>query len=200
MAEIMSPGVNAVVLERARPSMTETLRYLTSVKWSPLQMVFEAGDDLDLIAAEIDFHLDLPTKDATVFYSDLSWIVQGYLSATRSRLIGLRLETVDFDNCQNFHVDKVHLRLVTTYAGAATEWLENEDVIRGGLGQRDNSQVARVGGRVRAFATGWVAIMKGENFPGNRGNGFVHRSPSILGKGERRILLRIDTLDDESFR
>lgn len=36
---------------------------------------------------------------------------------------GLRLTVLDRAMCPRFHVDRVPCRLVTTYLGAATEWL-----------------------------------------------------------------------------
>jgi hypothetical protein len=38
-----------------------------------------------------------------------------------------------------------------------------------------------------------IALMKGEKWPGNRGNGLVHRSPRIIGSGQRRVLFKIDS-------
>ncbi|NOJ83626.1 DUF1826 domain-containing protein [Myxococcus xanthus] len=39
-----------------------------------------------------------------------------------------------------------------------------------------------------------VALLKGESWPGNQGNGAVHRSPAIASSGRRRLILSIEAL------
>jgi hypothetical protein len=159
------------------------------------QMVLEKGQPSELIAAELDFVIDSKSEDATLFYRDLMEIAEGFLALSRSDAIGIRLETVESNNCRNFHVDRVPLRLVTTYAGLGTEWLSNEDVNREALGSREHERVQKPDSEIWRFESGWVGIMKGETYPGNQGRGFVHRSPTIEGvASSKRILLRMDAL------
>lgn len=108
--------------------------------------------------------------------------------------IALRLETSTGDGCRRFHVDQVGLRLVCTYRGPGTEWLGNDEVARSALyAGASNEAICRTHAPRRLSAPD-VAIMKGERFPGNLGNGLVHRSPPLRGSGRTRVLLCLDAL------
>ncbi len=89
--------------------------------------------------------------------------------------IRVRLETVTTDACSLFHVDRVRVRLLSTYVGPGTEWL--------GRG----SEKAEPIHRFERFAVG---LLKGSLWPGS--NGCAHRSPPIAGTGRHRLLLAID--------
>ncbi|MEW8312966.1 MAG: DUF1826 domain-containing protein [Candidatus Thiodiazotropha taylori] len=43
------------------------------------------------------------------------------------------------------------------------------------------------------FEPFWVGIMKGNAYPGNAGQGLVHRSPQISGSGKTRVLFCLDS-------
>jgi len=45
---------------------------------------------------------------------------------------------------------------------------------------------------IRRASAGHVVLLKGELYPGNAGNGAVHRSPPIAEAGERRLVLTLD--------
>ena len=86
--------------------------------------------------------------------------------------------------------------MLCTYWGEASYWLENDNVNREGLGKNNNDLVVKDWDKVHQMQTNWAGIFKGENFPGNKGLGIVHRSPEILGKESAdRLLLRIDTIN-----
>ena len=84
-------------------------------------------------------------------------------------------------------------RLLTTYVGAGTEWLRDEDVERTALGGEDNSLVRKPGAISQVLETGWVGILKGER--ACPGRGLVHRSPPMPPGSPGRVLLRIDQLE-----
>ena len=93
--------------------------------------------------------------------------------------------------CPRFHVDRVPCRLITTYSGAGTEWLSNKDINRDLLGKVDNQFINQECINIEKLDTGDVALLKGESWIGNEGNGIIHRSPSIIDK-KSRLLLTID--------
>lgn len=100
------------------------------------------------------------------------------LARLYGRLLGrerirVRLETITSDACSRFHTDRVRVRLLTTYVGPGTEWLDADE--RGGIRRLDR------------FA---VALLKGSLWPGGRG--CAQRSPPIAGTGRHRLLLCID--------
>lgn len=109
-----------------------------------------------------------------------------------SRPVTLRLETLSSDGCRRFHVDRCRLRLLCTYRGPGTEWLPSARADRAALaGGAGNDEILR-GGEPSHLQPFWAAITKGERFPGNTVGGLIHRSPSIAGRGQTRVLVCID--------
>ena len=108
-----------------------------------------------------------------------------------ARRIGLRLRVLDKPMCPRFHVDHVPLRLVTTYQGAASEWLDESGLDRRLLGGAQAEVVDEQ--LIHSLSTGDVALLKGERWEGNEGAGLVHRSPRAE-PGLARLLLTLDWL------
>ena len=96
-----------------------------------------------------------------------------------------------------FHVDKIPCRLVTTYQGVATQWLNHSDVNRsklgtGNLGKPDEeSGLFKSLNNINQLKQGDVALLKGEYWDENEGAGLVHRSPAVAAN-EQRLLLTLD--------
>lgn len=125
---------------------------------------------------------------------DISALVGAFAAVCKRERVQMHLETLDDDECRLFHVDRNHLRLLCTYHGPGTEWLTNDQVDRSGLGRGDNRYVLKYG-QIQQTASGAVLLLKGERYPGNAGNGVVHRSPPIRAHGLRRWRLRLDLPD-----
>ncbi|AWB07620.1 DUF1826 domain-containing protein (plasmid) [Azospirillum humicireducens] len=123
---------------------------------------------------------------------DIVRLVQIYTDIVGCPAIRLRLDSVADDGCRFFHVDHVGLRLLCTYQGSGTHWLPDGAVTRSALGRGDNDAVLPDHRRVRALRAGHVALLKGEEWPGNRGRGLVHRSPPADPSGAPRLLLCLD--------
>ena len=126
------------------------------------------------------------------------WIMDmAGLAAVFARLLGkssvqIRIEAMRATMCPRFHVDHNDLRLLCTYRGPATEWLTNDQVDRHALANgRPNEELMRFG-PAQCMEPLWVGIMKGGRFPGNEGNGLVHRSPPVENPDRTRILFCID--------
>ncbi|MBT0585954.1 DUF1826 domain-containing protein [Alteromonas oceanisediminis] len=104
--------------------------------------------------------------------------------------VGLRMRILDKPMCPRFHVDRVPCRLVSTYSGRGTQWLDHADVRReklglgsGGLAETQDTDV------------GDIALLKGESWFDNELGGVVHRSPPSDG-GQRRLIMTVDFLAD----
>jgi hypothetical protein len=134
-----------------------------------------------LLSARADLH------GHAAFVADVSWLVQAFACLLDARRVGLRLRSLAKPMCPRFHVDHVPVRLITTYAGVASEWLEEGGMDRCRLGEAHAEQ------RIQRLEAGWVALAKGEKWAGNEGAGLIHRSPSPP-PGERRLLLTLDWL------
>lgn len=125
------------------------------------------------------------------FIEDLRWLSAAFACLLGAQRVGLRLRSLDKPMCPRFHVDHVPLRLITTYAGVASEWLEEGGMDRRRLGEAQAEP--RDGERIQRLDAGWVALAKGEKWPGNEGAGLIHRSPTPPSGG-RRLLLTLDWL------
>ncbi len=134
---------------------------------------------------------------AKVLSEDIALIVDMFCCLFDAQKVGVRLTILDKPMCPKFHVDHVPCRLVTTYAGSATQWLSNQGLDRtklgaGSLGQPDDcSGLFAKESVIHQMATGDVALLKGSGWEGNESNGLVHRSPVYI-PNERRLLLTID--------
>lgn len=134
---------------------------------------------------------------ADILSEDIAMIVDMFCCLFDVQEVGVRLTILDKPMCPKFHVDHVPCRLVTTYAGSATQWLGNQGLDRtklgaGSLGQTDDcSGLFAKESIIHQMATGDVALLKGSGWEGNENNGLVHRSPAYI-PNERRLLLTID--------
>ena len=125
------------------------------------------------------------------FIADVSWLVSAYACLLGAKRIGLRLRALDKAMCPRFHVDHVPVRLITTYAGIGSQWLEEGVMERRQLGQ-PQAEPTRTA-LIQQINAGEVALLKGEKWQGNEGAGLIHRSPA-LAPGERRLILTLDWL------
>lgn len=125
------------------------------------------------------------------FMSDLKWLISAFACLLGARRIGVRLRVLDKAMCPRFHVDHVPVRLITTYAGIGSQWLEEGAMDRLQLGQADAEPQGAAS--IRQLNSGDVALLKGEKWHGNEGFGLIHRSPQPA-PGGRRLLLTLDWL------
>ena len=125
------------------------------------------------------------------FIADVSWLVSAYACLLGAKRSGLRLRALDKAMCPRFHVDHVPVRLITTYAGIGSQWLQEGVMERRQLGQVQ-AEPARAE-LIQQINAGEVALLKGEKWQGNEGAGLIHRSPA-LAPGERRLILTLDWL------
>lgn len=136
----------------------------------------------DYLAGELPL---APNRDALV--DDINLVAQMFACLFDLSHVGLRMAVLNKAMCPKFHVDRVPCRLITTYAGPATEWLTHKDVER-----LPNGAVQPLAhAKIHQLASGDVALIKGEAWQGNEGRGLVHRSPHITDT-ERRLVLTLD--------
>ncbi len=126
---------------------------------------------------------------------DLHFWVEVLSELTGCERCGLRLTRLESAMCPRLHVDRVSVRLVTTFVGAATEYVDHHDVDRRWLGHADDERrgLLRPAARVQRAAEGDVLLLKGEGWPDNVGRGAVHRSPRA-DPHTPRLLLTLDPL------
>jgi len=108
-------------------------------------------------------------------YSDIRKLAEFFAKISGSPVVKLRLEHVTDDACRKFHVDHVGMRLLCTYIGPGTEWIDAT-------------------GKVKRMSPMDVAIFKGETCP-VPGPRIRHRSPPLshLPPARRsRLVLCVD--------
>ncbi|MFS2092482.1 DUF1826 domain-containing protein [Pseudomonas sp. Pseusp11] len=190
---ILDDGVNLALWQRQLPAhIADFGRLLLSLN-EPLAESLSlemANDD-----AEPNLHglasgfSDLEGYEG--FIADVSWLVSAFACLLGAQRIGLRLRVLDKAMCPRFHVDHVPVRLITTYAGAGSQWLKEGAMDRRQLGKPDAEP--QDDSLIQQITSGEVAMLKGEKWHGNEGFGLIHRSPQPA-PGERRLILTLDWL------
>lgn len=191
LSEVLREGVNlAVWTRRLSPALRDFAAVLVrSQPTLALSLTLEMREDRLPTWEALRGIRDLPGQ--ADFLDDLGWLVEAFACLTGAQRIGLRLRALDTPMCPRFHVDHVPLRLVTTYQGAASEWLDESGVDRRLLGGAQAEEVEPQ--HINSLSTGDVALLKGERWEGNEGAGLVHRSPRHA-PGAPRLLLTLDWL------
>jgi len=170
---------------REAPSPLKNWLGLVSRAWLPHGRVLIAPDE-----AEAALKVMLSDAGASVragaqpFIDDASGVVLHFAEIAGSDLVDVRLEAVTHDGCWKFHRDCVPFRLITTYIGPGTEYVDPADAGRALDDQRDYAGPLN---RVPAYG---VAVFKGSSGPS--GMGVVHRSPPIAGRGLHRLVLCVN--------
>ena len=137
----------------------------------------------------------------TTLSDDIALLVDMFCCLFDLKQVGLRLTILDRAMCPRFHFDRIPCRLVTTYQGIATQWLNHAVVDRSKLGAGNQGKSDEQSGLfnniedINRLSEGDVALLKGENWDETQGAGLVHRSPPVSA-GERRLLLTLDFIND----
>ncbi|MEW4447842.1 DUF1826 domain-containing protein [Qipengyuania sp. JC766] len=143
-----------------------------------IRLTTRADEVPDQIRTELDraAYPSGAVRDALI--ADIAGLGRRYAAILDLAEIELRLEIVTTDSCRKWHADYVSARLITTYCGQGTQWLDARDAAR----VRDGCDPVRP----RALATGDVGLFKGRLATEHPA---IHRSPPIAGTGEKRLLL-----------
>jgi hypothetical protein len=198
---IQEEGVTLSIWNRPLPTvLARWLQRLAQKEAISLDMVLPAGAE-----CAVFLFGQHPFRDHTVDPMGQAWgrdivrCVRAFAKITGSSQVRTRLETVADYGCEKFHVNRVFLRLLCTYTGAGTQWVDNYHVQRSELGMRSTSSIAQANRHIvsdpeaiQTIATGAVAMLKGESYPGNQGAGIVHRSHPIYAGEEIRLRLCLD--------
>lgn len=184
LLDIRRPEVNLAIWRRHLPDdLTNAVKSLCDV--APFAGVAEDTPEaaLDALVAT------LPTAVPPNLLIDIERLAITFVAIARTGgAIRLRLEAITGPACHRWHADAVGLRLLCTYRGAGTEWLP----MTGGAAAARCLVADALPSSPRRIATGAVALLKGEGFPGNTGFGCIHRSPPTRPGRRARLLLCID--------
>lgn len=144
---------------------------------------------------------DLPGRLALV--NDIAFLIALYGDLLGCERVALRLEVVSRAMCPRFHVDRTGIRLLCTWRGPGTEWLEEAGAERSRLGAGACGLDDACSGlildprRIGQVAPYAITLLKGESWQGNAGHGVIHRSPAVPTDAAPRVLLALDAVWDE---
>jgi hypothetical protein len=128
---------------------------------------------------------------------DIAACVELFADLTDASLVGIRLAHLTAAMCPRLHVDRVDLRLVVTYRGLGTEYVDGARFDRRLLAVRpvanDNAHDALEAVVTERAQAADIVLLKGESWPANVGRGAVHRSP-FASHAQPRTVLTLDSL------
>lgn len=110
--------------------------------------------------------------------TDATALTERFCAAMELATFELRLEVVRTDSCRKFHADYVTARLITTYVGEGTDWLDEDDADRVAAGAEPL--------RINRLAPFDIGLFKGKLATERPA---IHRSPPIAGTGAVRLLM-----------
>jgi hypothetical protein len=192
IARVFDEAINVVVLERTLTTeVGSAARALLSVNGLELKLAIPPdARGREQLAGRLESRA---LVDDVMFWAGV------IADLTGAVMIGIRLARHDAAMCPRFHVDRVLVRLCTTYCGSGTEYLADADADRGRLGfaaggqPDETSGLLREGATIRRASTGAVVVLKGEAWSGNEGRGAIHRSPATSSDAPR-LILTLDAL------
>jgi hypothetical protein len=198
LAEIYGSSTNVCIWQR--PGLPEVSEFVTSsFSQVDMELRFEVIVDATLGHQILEYFPRI--AGAKALADDITRLATVYSGLLRCSRLQLKIRSFGDDMCSRFHVDQVGVRLLCTYGGPGTEWLENAALHRhllgeegsGGRADADSGLFAEAAAtqQMRPFEVG---LFKGQDWPGNEGRGAVHRSPPVSASGARRVLLTIDSV------
>ena len=183
------------VLVEARSQIDAIANYIDNVleEMTSFIHIFSDGIDSDALYNLLDQHLpNGPIADEKkILIDDILRLATLFEVTTKSGNVKLQLEIVKTDMCRLFHVDHYRQRLLCTYSGPGTEWLDNSNVERSALGGGDNNRIVKDAKAINRANTFDVLFLKGKKY-GEGELAVVHRSPPIMHQNKTRVLLKID--------
>ena len=183
LAGVLDPGARIATWQRPLPpgldaAATALLRHAPFVAC--------AEDTPDAALAALAAKLPIPL--AAALAADIRLLAQGFAALIDRPVIRIRLEALVGHGCHRWHADAVGLRLLATYRGPGTEWLD----LPGGARAARRLDPAALPVPPQRLHAGAVAVLKGEAFPGHAGQGCIHRSPPNPDHAPPRLVLCLD--------
>lgn len=180
------PDVNIAICERDISNLEHEIEAML-LQGITLKASGSISDILGTLEGEAKFKGDYLLKD-------IRMLLECLRDLTKLDSFRLFLATVQSDMCRRFHTDMNDLRLLCTYCGPGTLWLDEGNVNRKALtALAPNEEIVVDKSNIKQASAGDVLVLKGEVYPGMNAKAVVHRSPSIKSNSTKRLVLRIDT-------
>ena len=115
--------------------------------------------------------------------------------------ITMRLEVVQLEACWRWHQDFYTARTLCCYVGPGTHCCDDKsvdwDTFEATMDEESNLECVPES-KIKTMQTNAVLLMKGDSWPGIRGTGLTHKSPSGFWMGPdapKRLILKVDLND-----
>jgi len=213
---ITAPGDHAVVvrdlheaqaIHRFGVNLTVVRRTVSAKRAAAVQALCASHDvSVDVTMNTHPLYYDqqvaevLPAELGAALGDDIASLVYWFVVLGQTSVIRLRLNRITPAPDPAFVTENQTLRLAVTYSGFGLQWVPNQAVQRVGPTAAkaqtpdDQQTVVIAPASVRAILPCWVAFIKGNDFPGNRGNGLVYRLSPQRTLSERRLQLTLDPI------
>ena len=196
LAQIYQPAINLCVVQRQVDNELKSFIGHLLRLTTPISFV----ESIDF--ASFNFFSLLPQTGHLpgyrTFCKDVASLTALYCDLFELKRVGLRLRILDHAMCPKFHVDSVTCRLVCTYGGVGTEWLEEAHIDRRKLGvgsgglKDECSDLIMDADAIKTIPAYAIGLLKGSCWEGNEQHGAVHRSPKLTHNSPKRLLLTLD--------
>ena len=175
-------GIELVIWQRSLPLPLRDWVEQSSVSQLPdLRILLRPQDASLALRSLLSTGGTWPADIRDLLIADIANLAAEFSRIAQTDLVDIRLEGVNHDACWKFHRDRVEARLLTTYGGPATQWIQP---IHAEQALREQKQYQ---GPIEQLQDNAVAIFKGTC--AGDGSGIVHRSPPVADTGETRLLL-----------
>lgn len=173
LAAILDPAITLAIWERPSALPVGSLEGFEAI-----QMIAAVDHAGAMLAAAFALRPAAAWHDGVV--ADVATLVARFAAIMALSHVVIRLERVTGDACKRWHADYVAVRLICTYRGSGTQWIERS------MTAGDASVIETQ----RSLDAGAVGLFKGRVLAGEQA--ILHRSPPIAGTGEERLLLVLD--------
>lgn len=200
---IRESAVNLCLWRRSlNPSATSAIDSILGAE-QPLDLDLHAPSADQLTAGiSIANPSEITSRSLRHLVADVVLLAKLFADIAGARHPRVRLERVEDDGCALFHADTLRLRMLCTYAGPGTQWLENGNARREELGSRGrtihaaNRAIVLDESAIRSIPNWHVAMFKGRAWSADEDISLIHRSAPVRHRGEYRLRLCIDLPTD----
>jgi len=193
LAEIQHPQKNLVILERSITADLQNFLFLLQ-KEAQVPTIQETLP-LHRIKSTFKQHLQkfyhLNVHGYQALIEDVYQLAWQFSQLVQQRAIKVYFAKIEDSMCRLFHTDANELRLLCTYWGKGTQWIDNQNIRPITPGANSNADRVKDLSKVFSVKSYDVAILKGALHDHIATNALVHRSPP-LENNECRLLLRLD--------
>ena len=182
LASINGPGVELVIWQRQLPAQfRDWIDRLDASRLPALRILVQPNELRHALLPMLDECGMTASAMRDLLVDDIDDLVSSFADISGNDLVDVRLEAVGHDACWRFHRDAVDARLITTYRGPSTEWVQAP------FAELALQEQKQYDGPLERLETHDVAVFKGSR--SESGGGVVHRSPPVAGTGCTRLLL-----------